>query len=163
MSSDRLSTSRETDLAHLAGFFDGEGNVGIYAGGGTGRTLRAQITQNRSTAVDVLFAALRSEYGGSLCELNKDHRRRAWIYQASGDGAARMLSDVLPYLRLKSNQVDLALLWFASRPVLRRDAGTGVAEHLKAMKKDIDVVMKDADDLVEIRHTLRQIINVKGD
>lgn len=29
--------------------------------------------------------------------------------------------------------------------------------------KDIDVVMKDADDLVEIRHTLRQIINVKGD
>ena len=29
--------------------------------------------------------------------------------------------------------------------------------------KDVDVVMKDADDLVEIRHTLRQIINVKGD
>lgn len=29
--------------------------------------------------------------------------------------------------------------------------------------KDIDVVMKDASDLVEIRHTLRQIINVKGD
>jgi tRNA-splicing ligase RtcB (3'-phosphate/5'-hydroxy nucleic acid ligase) len=29
--------------------------------------------------------------------------------------------------------------------------------------KDIDVVMKDADDLVEIRHALRQIINVKGD
>jgi tRNA-splicing ligase RtcB (3'-phosphate/5'-hydroxy nucleic acid ligase) len=29
--------------------------------------------------------------------------------------------------------------------------------------KDIDVVMTDAADLVEIRHTLRQIINVKGD
>lgn len=29
--------------------------------------------------------------------------------------------------------------------------------------KDIDVVMQDADDLVEIRHTLRQIVNVKGD
>lgn len=29
--------------------------------------------------------------------------------------------------------------------------------------KDIDVVMDDAADLVEIRHTLRQIINVKGD
>jgi tRNA-splicing ligase RtcB len=29
--------------------------------------------------------------------------------------------------------------------------------------KPIDVVMKDADDLVEIRHTLRQIVNVKGD
>ncbi|OIQ68643.1 RNA-splicing ligase RtcB [mine drainage metagenome] len=29
--------------------------------------------------------------------------------------------------------------------------------------KDIDTVMADAADLVEIRHTLRQIVNVKGD
>jgi len=29
--------------------------------------------------------------------------------------------------------------------------------------KDIDVVMADAADLIEIKHTLRQIINVKGD
>ncbi|GIE82259.1 RNA-splicing ligase RtcB [Actinoplanes philippinensis] len=29
--------------------------------------------------------------------------------------------------------------------------------------KPIDVVMRDADDLVEIRHTLRQLVNVKGD
>jgi len=29
--------------------------------------------------------------------------------------------------------------------------------------KDIDVVMSDAKDLVEVRHTLRQIVNVKGD
>lgn len=29
--------------------------------------------------------------------------------------------------------------------------------------KDIDIVMKDAADLVEIKHTLRQIVNVKGD
>ena len=29
--------------------------------------------------------------------------------------------------------------------------------------KDIDQVMADAADLVDIRHTLRQIVNVKGD
>jgi tRNA-splicing ligase RtcB len=29
--------------------------------------------------------------------------------------------------------------------------------------KPIDVVMADADDLVEVRHTLRQVVNVKGD
>ncbi len=29
--------------------------------------------------------------------------------------------------------------------------------------KDIDVVMADAESLVEVRHTLRQIVNVKGD
>jgi len=29
--------------------------------------------------------------------------------------------------------------------------------------KPIDVIMDDAKDLVEVRHTLRQIVNVKGD
>jgi tRNA-splicing ligase RtcB (3'-phosphate/5'-hydroxy nucleic acid ligase) len=29
--------------------------------------------------------------------------------------------------------------------------------------KPIDVVMRDAEDLVEVRHTLRQLVNVKGD
>lgn len=29
--------------------------------------------------------------------------------------------------------------------------------------KDIDQIMKDASDLVEIKHTLHQIVNVKGD
>jgi tRNA-splicing ligase RtcB len=32
-----------------------------------------------------------------------------------------------------------------------------------AAYKDIDVVMADAKDLVEVRHVLRQIVNVKGD
>lgn len=35
-------------------------------------------------------------------------------------------------------------------------------EHPDAYK-DIDVVMKDAEDLVSVDHTLRQIVNVKGD
>lgn len=37
-----------------------------------------------------------------------------------------------------------------------------IDEHPGAYK-DIDVVMADSADLVEVRHTLRQIINVKGD
>jgi tRNA-splicing ligase RtcB len=36
-------------------------------------------------------------------------------------------------------------------------------DEIPAAYKDIDVVMEDASDLVKIRHTLRQIINVKGD
>jgi tRNA-splicing ligase RtcB len=35
-------------------------------------------------------------------------------------------------------------------------------EHPEAYK-DIDVVMADAADLVAIDHTLRQVVNVKGD
>jgi len=35
-------------------------------------------------------------------------------------------------------------------------------DEIPAAYKDIDVVMKDALDLVEVKHVLRQIINVKG-
>ncbi len=38
-----------------------------------------------------------------------------------------------------------------------------VLDEIPAAYKDIDVVMEDAKDLVEIKHTLRQIVNVKGD
>lgn len=43
-----------------------------------------------------------------------------------------------------------------------RDTAAFIDE-IPAAYKDIDVVMADASDLVEVRHTLRQIINVKGD
>ncbi len=43
-----------------------------------------------------------------------------------------------------------------------RDTAAFVDEHPQAYK-DIDQVMADAQDLVKIRHTLRQIVNVKGD
>lgn len=36
-------------------------------------------------------------------------------------------------------------------------------DEIPAAYKDIDIVMEDAKDLVSIKHTLRQIINVKGD
>jgi tRNA-splicing ligase RtcB len=36
-------------------------------------------------------------------------------------------------------------------------------DEIPAAYKPVDVVMEDAKDLVEIRHTLRQLVNVKGD
>ncbi len=43
-----------------------------------------------------------------------------------------------------------------------RDTDAFVDE-IPAAYKDIDVVMRDAADLVEVRHVLRQVVNVKGD
>ena len=36
-------------------------------------------------------------------------------------------------------------------------------DEIPAAYKDIDQVMADAADLVEVRHVLHQIVNVKGD
>ena len=38
-----------------------------------------------------------------------------------------------------------------------------LVDEIPAAYKDIDQVMADAADLVEVRHVLRQIVNVKGD
>lgn len=45
---------------------------------------------------------------------------------------------------------------------LMPDAHLRKGEHPSAYKP-IDVVMADAADLVDVRHELRQIVNVKGD
>jgi tRNA-splicing ligase RtcB (3'-phosphate/5'-hydroxy nucleic acid ligase) len=50
----------------------------------------------------------------------------------------------------------------AMRGIEFRDTDAFIDE-IPAAYKDIDVVMRDAEDLVEVRHTLRQIVNVKGD
>ena len=50
----------------------------------------------------------------------------------------------------------------AMRGIEFRDTAAFLDEIPQAYK-DIDVVMRDAQDLVEIRHILRQVVNVKGD
>jgi tRNA-splicing ligase RtcB (3'-phosphate/5'-hydroxy nucleic acid ligase) len=50
----------------------------------------------------------------------------------------------------------------AMRGIEYRDTDAFLDE-IPAAYKDIDQVMADAADLVEVRHTLRQIVNVKGD
>jgi tRNA-splicing ligase RtcB len=50
----------------------------------------------------------------------------------------------------------------AMRGIEYRDTDAFIDE-IPAAYKDIDVVMADAADLVEVRHTLHQIVNVKGD
>ena len=54
----------------------------------------------------------------------------------------------------------------SSRRPWRASSGAGPARSSTRSRlptRTIDVVMDDAKDLVEIRHTLRQIVNVKGD
>jgi hypothetical protein len=162
-------------LEYLAGFFDGEGNIGIYSGGGTGRTLRAQVTQADSEIARALLGYFKESWGGSVCRFNRALRRNAWNFQVGGDGARSLISDLRPHLILKAAQADLALLWFEARPQLTRTpdgrmaARTAddraladrVADLLHRMK--LDQVTADAADLVEVRHTLRQILNVRGD
>lgn len=59
-----------------------------------------------------------------------------------------------------------ATVWVSRKGAIRAgvgDAGLIPGSMGTAAYKDIDQVMADSADLVEVRHTLRQVVNVKGD
>ena len=111
-------------LPYLAGFFDGEGSIGIYRNGNQhgGRTLRVQLTQNVSVASTLLLKECQTRWGGSLCEMNRNNKRTAWNWQASATSGVKALSDIRPWLRLKAEEADIALEWWGQRPLPRRGA-----------------------------------------
>jgi hypothetical protein len=111
----------ELSLPYLAGFFDGEGSIGIYKNGQQwGRTLRVQITQTISPQSTALLTAMRERWGGSLCPFNKELRRAAWNWQASANNGYLFLCEVRPWLLLKAEQADVVLAWWPNRAKPRR-------------------------------------------
>jgi tRNA-splicing ligase RtcB len=76
---------------------------------------------------------------------------------SSPHGAGREYSRSAARKAFSREQLDRAMMGIEWR---HTDA---FLDEIPAAYKDIDVVMADAKDLVEVRHTLRQIVNVKGD
>jgi len=76
---------------------------------------------------------------------------------SSPHGAGRVHSRSSARKTFTREQLDAAMIGIEWRPTDR------FLDEIPAAYKDIDVVMADAADLVEVRHTLRQVLNVKGD
>lgn len=72
-------------------------------------------------------------------------------------GAGRTHSRSAARKAFTREQLDAAMVGIEWRPTDK------FLDEIPAAYKDIDVVMADAADLVEIRHTLQQVLNVKGD
>jgi tRNA-splicing ligase RtcB (3'-phosphate/5'-hydroxy nucleic acid ligase) len=76
---------------------------------------------------------------------------------SSPHGAGREYSRSAARRKFTRDDLDAAMEGIEWR---RTDA---FLDEIPGAYKDVEVVMRDAADLVEIRHTLRQIVNVKGD
>jgi tRNA-splicing ligase RtcB len=76
---------------------------------------------------------------------------------SSPHGAGRQYSRTAARKTFSRAQLDVAMEGIEWRRT------SAFLDEIPAAYKDVDVVMDDAKDLVEIRHTLRQIVNVKGD
>ena len=76
---------------------------------------------------------------------------------SSPHGAGRRCSRTAARKTFSRAQLDAAMQGIEWRRT------SAFLDEIPGAYKDIDTVMEDAKDLVEIRHQLRQIVNVKGD
>lgn len=88
----------KVELAYLAGFFDGEGNIGIYYNHGVYHMV-IRIVQKNPTILR------------SLSSVGKIYQRKdgMYLWQVSGQRAAEFLGLLLPSLILKHEQAEKAI------------------------------------------------------
>ncbi len=110
-------TISEADLAYTAGIIDGEGNIGIYPNtshltkaGKTVHRMRVRVTNTD----EWLIHWLKENYGGSIGVVDRGtlygrNWKPAWWWTLSCNPALRFLKLILPYLRLKKPQAELAV------------------------------------------------------
>lgn len=78
-------------------------------------------------------------------------------FNSSPHGAGRMYGRKAAKRQFTIEDLDKAMVG------IEYNRSEAFLDEIPAAYKDIDVVMEDAKELVEIKHTLHQIVNVKGD
>ncbi len=105
---------KKTDCAYYAGIFDGEGTIGMYAIG------KKTLNQRRTYCLRVqvvstdewIIQSLKFAFGGNIfIEARKNNPRWATAYRwfLQKRRTIGFLETILPYLRLKRPQAELAL------------------------------------------------------
>lgn len=99
-------------LEYLAGFFDGEGCVNITTRGKSKQVaLRVMIVNTDPT----ILQEIQQVYGGFLSKPRINKRGWKAFRQLTfvGDSAVGLLSTLLPFLRIKKRQAELAIEFWA--------------------------------------------------
>ena len=110
-------------LEYIAGFFDGEGSIGIYPNGRGAFHLRIQLVQNsKAQEVKDLFSELNNKFGGAVNEHTSSNGNKFYNWQLSSARASSFLKCIIPYLRIKREQALVATEWQDSRPAPTRNA-----------------------------------------
>jgi len=103
---------KKVDLAYMAGFFDGEGCISLCERSKRKRQLRVHISISNTN--EWIIQWFKFNFGGSVTserkQLKNPNWRDTWRWNiTSGAHSVRFLKEILPYLRLKKPQAELAI------------------------------------------------------
>lgn len=100
----------ETDLAYIAGFFDGEGHCGLTKSNASTNSVRIHVVIT-NTNRDALMWIYRTIGLGMLDEQSKGNLRHKKVYDLRFPASHRVkfLKLIQPFLKIKKRQVELML------------------------------------------------------
>ena len=90
----------KTDLAYFAGFFDGEGHIGIYP-----KKYLATIGNTDKLPLE----RAKELWGGSITYQDRGLNQRIWRWSVYGANSRKFLEDILPYVLNKKAQIEVYL------------------------------------------------------
>jgi len=125
---------RQTDLAYLAGFFDGEGSVMLSLNKSQGLSAGVSCSQNTQ---NVMYLFKRAFGGNVYSYVPKGRKRRIYQWRANGQVAIDFINLVHPWLIIKLFVAEEALAAWPTRkdkPV----TAAKVAAHKKRLKEERD-------------------------
>lgn len=92
----------KTELAYLAGFFDGEGSVGIYT---------QKYSVNITNCDPRVLQQFQKHWGGKIHTIKWYDltRQDKYVWQLYGHNSRRFLEAILPYVISKKSQIEIYL------------------------------------------------------
>lgn len=130
---------------YLAGFFDADGSVQITK---SQRNTRPDPTYCMRSVVSNNYKAVLEEmkemFGGTITPRELESGKIHHTWDTSAWGAYKFLSEILPFLRVKKRQVELALRFQRSIPKMGTHRTTGINmmyerayQEMKKLKKEV--------------------------
>lgn len=154
-------------LQYIAGFFDGEGSIGIYYRwkAKDGFHLRTQLTNNKNKQAQKLMEYLKDRFGGNISEQITLSGNIKYNWQLNSYKAAYFLKQIESYLIFKKDQAIIVTNWQEQRPKPFRDKrgriqarrkwtvnfDVKISRLIKALKQeDIDSIIENQKDLIGV-------------
>lgn len=138
-------TFNEVDLARLAAYIDGEGNIFIKPYGKARKSGGYYLQLNIVNTDPRLMIWLKKTFGANWRlrkqKKAKPHHKDSYLWIAIGSKAAELLRACYPYLVIKKEQADVALAFQATLK------GTGVKKISNEIKELRKLMAQEISDL----------------
>ncbi len=119
---------------YLAGFFDGEGHVSItWTKKGDWKSSPKLAVKMTNTYLP-LMEEIQKEYGGNMYKGKnvKEHYLQVYTLSLTVEESKRFLNDVMPFLKIKKRQAEIALIFSSTIYRRGRKPVTKEEEELRA-------------------------------